>query len=138
MRYSNLMKGAVVAVVVLLSATGVRAQHNREHGSAPATPPAPFVPQTLSTGGITTLPPPPPASPFAAPPGTYAPRYNQLPPFRAGPGPGMSIYNGTLGLYPYATFPPTPVSDQRVTPAAPAPEPPKAVEAPKPAPPLPE
>src|SRR6266853_434556 len=100
MQYSIAMKSAAVVIAVLLSAAGVRAQEHSEHGSAP---PAPFVPKVLSTGGITTLPPPPPPSPFAARPDTYFPRNDRTSPFRAGRGNGVSIYNGTLGFFPYAT-----------------------------------
>jgi hypothetical protein len=122
------MKSAAVAIVVLLSTAGVRAQERREHGSAP---PAPSVPKTLSTGGITTLPPPPPPSPFAARPDTYFPRYGQTSPFRAGRGNGVSNYNGTLGFFPYAT-PMAPVPDQKPAPAAPALEPPTSQPLPEP------
>src|SRR6266550_4830279 len=105
MLYCIAMKSVAVAAFVLLLAAGPSAQRRHPH-QEPSPPPAPFVPKTLSTGGITMLPPPPPPSPFAAGPGTYAPRYTQLPPFRAGNGPGVSIYNGSLGLSSYAPVAP--------------------------------
>jgi len=136
MRYCIAMRAAAIALVVLLSTAGLRAQEHRKHDSAP---PAPFVPKTLSTGGITTLPPLPPPSPFAARPDTYAPQYDRPAPFRAGQGRGVSIYNGSLGFSPYAwpAAPPS-VPDQKLTPAAPVPGLPKVAEPPKAAPPLPE
>jgi len=133
MLYCIAMKSVAVAAFVLLLAAGASAQRRHPH-QEPSPPPAPFVPKTLSTGGITMLPPPPPPSPFAAGPGTYAPRYT-LPPFRAGNGPGVSIYNGTLGFGPYIPFavepvaPPRPVPEQRLP--SPPPEPPRTVEPPK-------
>src|SRR5438552_4868276 len=139
MLYCTAMKSVAVAAFVLLLAAGASAQERRQHSHhQPTPPPAPFVPQTLSTGGITTLPPPPPPSPFAAGPGTYAPRYTQLPPFRAGNGPGVSIYNGSLGLssyIPVAVEPIAPVPEQRLLPP---PEPPRTVEPPKKSAPAPE
>jgi len=48
----------------------------------------------------------------------------------------MSIYNGTLGFFPYAA-PAAPVPDRTPTPATPAPEPPRAPEPPKAAEPAP-
>jgi len=128
------MRSVAVAAFVLLLAAGASAQERRRH-PAPSPPPAPFVPKTLSTGGITTLVPPPPPSPFAARPGTYAPRYTQLPPFRAGNGSGGSIYNDTLGFGPYIpavvepVAPPPPVPEQRLP--APAPEPPRGADPPR-------
>ena len=131
MLYCNAMKVAAVAAFVMLLGAGASAQRRHPHGQ-PAAPPAPFVPKTLSTGGITTLPPPPPPSPFAARPDTYAPRYT-LPPFRAGNGPGVSIYNGWLGFGPYIPvaepLAPAAVPEQRLPPA-PA-EPPRTPEPPK-------
>jgi len=129
MRYSNAMRSAAVVFVVVLSTAGVHAQRHREHGVS--APPAPFVPQTLSTGGITTLPPPPPPSPFAARPGAYTPRYDRPAPFRAGRGNGVSIYDGTLGFFPSAApAVPPPAPDRTVEPALPRPEPPKALAPP--------
>jgi hypothetical protein len=133
------MKCAAVAAFVLLFAAGASAQ--RRH-PAPSAPPAPFVPQTLSTGGITTLPPPPPPSPFAARPETFAPQFDRTSPFRPGNGPGVSIYNGTLGFSPYFVAPepaaPPPAPDQQRPPAARAPESPAAPEPPRIPEPLPE
>ena len=132
MRYSHAMKSAAVAIVVLLSTVGVRAQDQREHSGRPLPAPAPFVPKVLSTGGITTLPPPPPPSPFAARPDTYVPRYDRSSPFRPGHGDGVSIYSGTFGFVPYAPYPapaaPPLARDQGPVPVAPAPEPPKAAQ----------
>ena len=129
-----LMKSAVAAALVLLLATGAGAQQREHQRPAPSTPPAPFVPRVLSTGGITTLPPLPPASPFAARPETYAPHYDQRPPFRAGNGPGVSIYNGWLGFSPYYVAQPAPppvAPELKPPPAARAPEPPKIPEPPR-------
>ena len=76
------MKSVTLATALLLFAATAafaqqeRQQHHRPNRPAPAQPAAPFVPQTLSTGGITTLPPPPSPGPFAARPDTYLPRYN--------------------------------------------------------------
>jgi hypothetical protein len=123
------MKRAIVGVaLVLLIATDAYAQRGRHR---PSPPPAPFVPQTLSTGGITTLPAPPPPGPFDARPGTYAPRYNR--PGRSYPGGGfvgIPYNNGLVEYVPSSSevaAPPGP-------PAAPVAEPPRA-PAPIPAPP---
>jgi hypothetical protein len=126
MRYSTAMKSAAVAVVVLLSAAGVRAQERREHGSAP---PAPFVPKVLSTGGITTLPPPPPPSPFAARPGTYTPHYDR-----------PSSLQNRRGAYSYVApfYGGTPDAASAPASPPPAPEPRVTPEPPKIAEPLPE
>jgi hypothetical protein len=94
---------ALATAIVLLAATGALAQqrgHHHPRPSPPTVPQAPHVPQTLSTGGITTLPAPPPPGPFDARPGTYAPRYNNaLPRPYGGIGySGGSYYDSGAGL----------------------------------------
>jgi len=121
---------AVAAALVLLIAAGparVDAQQ-RHHRPVPAPPPAPFVPRTLSTGGITTLPAPPRPGPFDARPGTYAPRYDHARPrHRGGVGyTGGSYYDTGVGIGEYIP-PPSDVVAPTAEPAvAPAPEPPRA------------
>ena len=122
---------AVAAALVLLVAAGpgrpvsVAAQQ-RMHRPAPSPPPAPFVPPTLSTGGITTLPAPPPPGPFDARPGTYAPRYNDARPrYRGGSYTGLPYYDSAVGIGEYVP-PPPPVVAPPQPPAPPTPEPPRA------------
>src|SRR5512140_1867350 len=109
-RYCTPMKSVAAAItLLLLVATGALAQQQRHphHRPAPAPPPAPFVPKTLSTGGITTLPAPPPPGPFDARPGTYAPRYNGRSPsfgrgYIGGGYIGGGYYDSAAGIGEYA------------------------------------
>lgn len=122
MRYCTPMKSvAVAAALVLLAAASASAQ--RRPRPEPAPPQAPFVPQTLSTGGITTLPPPRPSSPFDVRPGTYAPRHNDPQPRHLGGAyTGLPYYNSAIGIGEYVPAPSA---------VAPRPEPPAAAPAPQ-------
>jgi len=121
---------ALAAALVLLLAAGADAQRSGHRGR-PTPPPAPFVPQTLSTGGITTLPAPPRPGPFDARPRTYAPRYNNSRPRYGGGGyVGIPYFDTGIGDY---VPPPSAVVAPPAEPAG-APEPPRA-PAPSPEPP---